>query len=132
MSTKANKPEVLAAHLETQVWNDRHLPPVSDTPIFPPSPIDTSPSTKQELMTALALLQIRKPPGTDQLRAEIWTYAPIAVHKALLEHFNKAFSEATSPGSWKVADIVMMFQRQEKGSHFSCELSPHLFNQYGI
>ena len=114
MSTKANKPEVLAEHLAQNVWNLRDLPPISNTPLYDTAPIDTSPFTEQELMTALARLKNRKAPGPDQLPSEIWKYAPREVHKALLAHFTKAFRNAESPRSWKVADIVMIFKGKKK------------------
>ena len=62
MSSKANKPEVLAEHLEENVWNYRDLPPLCATPIFPPAPIDTNPFTEQEFMGALSRLKNRKSP----------------------------------------------------------------------
>ena len=71
MSTKAAKPEVLADHLETKVWNQRELPPFPATHIFPTAHVDSSPFTEQELMTALSRLKNRKAPGPDQLPAEI-------------------------------------------------------------
>ena len=114
MSSKANKPEVMAEHLKENVWKYRDLPPLCATPIFPPAPIDTSPFKEQELMSALSRLRNRKSPGPDQLPAEIWKYAPREVHKALLAHFNKAFRNAESPRSWKVADIVMIFKGKKK------------------
>ena len=65
-------------------------------------------------MTALARLKNRKAPGPDQLPSQIWKYAPREVHKALLAHFTKAFRNAESPRSWKVADIVMIFKGKKK------------------
>ena len=104
----------MAEHLKENVWKYRDLPPLCATPIFPPAPIDTSPFKEQELMSALSRLKNRKSPGPDQLPAEIWKYAPREVHKALLAHFNKAFRNAESPRSWKVADIVMIFKGKKK------------------
>ena len=64
-------------------------------------------------MSALSRLKNRQSPGPDQLPAEIWKYAPREVHKALLAHFNKAFPNAESPRSWKVADIVMIIKKKK-------------------
>ena len=114
MSTKANKPEVLATHLEKHVWNHRILPALPTAPIFPPAKVNIDPFTEQELMMALSRLKNRKAPGPDRLPAEIWKYAPRSVHRALLAHFNKALSEASAPSSWKTADIVMIFKGKKK------------------
>ena len=114
MSTKANKPEVLAAHLETNVWNNRTLPPLPSTPRFPDAFMNTGAFTEHELMMALSRLKNREAPGPDRLPAEIWKYAPRSVHRALLAHFNKALSEASVPSSWKTADIVMIFKGKKK------------------
>ena len=63
MSTEAGKPEVLAEHLETKVWNNRALP---NTPLFPGAYTDTGPFTEQQLMTALSRSKNRRAPGPDQ------------------------------------------------------------------
>ena len=75
MSTKTSKPEVLADHLETKVWNHSTLPSLPETPLFPIAQIDAGPFTEQRLKTRKA--------RPDQVPAEIWKYVPREVHKAL-------------------------------------------------
>ena len=124
MSTKTSKPEVMANHLADKVWNHRWLPELPLTPLFSPAPVDTSPFTESELLSALARLKNRRAPGPDQLPAEIWKYAPRSVHLALLAHFNKSFAQAISLRAWKVADIVVIFKGKKKDPHLAYELPP--------
>ena len=104
MSTKTAEPDVMANHLADKVWNHHALPELPLAPLFSPAPVDTSPFTESELLSALALLKNRKAPGPDQLPAEIWKYAPRSVHLALLAHFNTSSAQAVSPRAWKVAE----------------------------
>ena len=59
MSTKANKPEVLATHLEKNVWNSRALPSLPTAPIFPEGCLNSGAFTEQELMMALSRLKLK-------------------------------------------------------------------------
>ena len=61
MSTKANRHEVLATHLEKHVWNHRDLP-LHLRNLFSPGSY-----TEQAVMMTFARLKTRKAAGPDQL-----------------------------------------------------------------
>ena len=114
MSTSTEKPQVFANHLSTNVWNHIPTPPLPSTLLFPPALLDLSPFDDQDLQRALSRLKHRKAAGPDGVPAELWKFAPRSVHIALLAHFNKAFKEAASPDSWKIADVIMIFKGKKK------------------
>ena len=52
----------------------------------------------------------RRAPGPDQAPVELWKFAPRHFRLQLLEHYNQVFAQASSPKTWSLAHVIMIFK----------------------
>ena len=56
----------------------------------------------------------RRAPGPDQAPVELWKFAPRHFRLQLLEHYNQVFAQASSPKTWSLAHVIMIFKGKKK------------------
>ena len=115
-STRRYKPEVLAQHLSTEVWQETALPLPYDEPISRPHPHLDKPFTMVKLYNALHRTKTGKAPGPDSIPIECSRLMPHPVKKILLSHYNDCFLSGIAPDHWKLAKVVMIFKGSNKNS----------------
>ena len=92
--SKNSKAKVLAKHLSDNVWCDPPSYPLPDLPLYPEADIPCNPFTEGELDSALHCMRHGRAPGPDH---------------ALWDHYNQVFAQASSPKTWSLAHVVMIF-----------------------
>ena len=123
-STRRDKPEVLAQHLSTEVWQETTLPLPYDEPISSPHPHLDEPFTMVELYNALRRTKTGKAPGPDGIPMECFRLMPHPVKKILLAHYNDCFFSGVAPDHWKLAEVVMIFKGSNKNSRHPSSYRP--------
>ena len=72
------------------------------------------PFTEPELDSALHHMRHRRAPGPDQAPVELWKFAPRYFRLQLLDHYNQVFAQASSPKTWSLAHVIMIFKGKKK------------------
>ena len=112
--SKSAKAAILAQHLTNNVWNEPSSHELPTEPLYPLADIPLSPFTEPELDAALHRMRHRRAPGPDQAPVELWKFAPRHFRLQLLEHYNQVFAQASSPKTWSLAHVIMIFKGKKK------------------
>ena len=82
--------------------------------LYPVADLPTTPFREHELDMALHKMRHRRAPGPDHAPVELWKFAPRQFRLLLLSHYTEVFATASSPSTWSLAHIVMIFKGKKK------------------
>ena len=120
--SKNHKAQVLAKHLADKVWCEAPTQELPQTRLYPEADIPLHPFTESELDSALHRMRHRRAPGPDQAPVELWKFAPRHCRLLLLDHYNQVFTQASSPRTWCLAHVIMIFKGKKKRPETTIQL----------
>ena len=123
LSSKSEKPAVLAEHLRTNVWCASSSPPPGNTVLHDVA-FQFTPFSYADLQRSLARLKSGRAPGPDNIPSEWWRCTPRCFRLLILHHFNSALLGACAPDVWKLARVAMIYKGGNKDSKLPSSYRP--------